>query len=108
MKAQSKAEINRVNEEERRITAGTDYGRQLRLFTLYQATGRDEQGNPLKEPHRHPKEIQRLVKIQLEKEGIRWYNENQWNMDYAVFDNEGHIISVAGRMVDPKTGWYLN
>lgn len=105
-KAQSKTEINRVSREERRISEGTNYSRQLELFALYQATGKDEQGNPLTEPHRHPAEVQRIVKKQLEKEGIRWYNGNQWNMDNCVFDDEGHIISISGRMIDPVTGEY--
>lgn len=107
-KARENAERKRVNEEERRKTEGTNYSRQLTLYARYMATGCDEQGNPLKEPHKHPAETMRIVRKQLESEGIRWYNEVQWNMDTTVFDEEGHVVSIGGHIVDRETGRYLN
>ena len=58
-RAQEKSQDKKIREEYHRINDNTNYSRQIRLFALYQATGKDEQGNPLKEPHKHPKEIQR-------------------------------------------------
>lgn len=84
----------------------TDVLRQMRLYDLF-STGVGLDGKPIEEPHSHPKEIQRLVKIQLEKEGLRYYNKVTWNLDYAVFDDEGHIVSVAGKRANRQTGGYM-
>ncbi len=99
-------ETNKIAKQAYNDYHDTNYDRQLELFAHYQATGRDINGNELIEPHYHPKEVQRLVKNQLEREGIRYINTNQWNLDHCVFDNEGRIVSVAGRRVDRLTKQY--
>jgi hypothetical protein len=82
---------------------GTNTLRQQELYGLfYSGMGLD--GKPLTAPHKCPKEVQRLVKIQLEKEGYRYANDNFWNLDHAVFDDEGNLVTLGGRKVDPLTG----
>jgi len=84
-----------------------NFSRQQDLYSYFSSTGKDLQGNELTEPHGHPKEIQRLVKKQLESEGIRYMNDLNWNLDYCVFDDEGYIVSVAGKRVNRQTGGYM-
>ena len=82
---------------------GTNTSRQQELFGLF-CTGKGLDGKPLTEPHKCYKEVQRLVKIQIEKEGYRYANDNFWNLDHAVFDSEGNLVSLGGRKVNPATG----
>lgn len=82
---------------------GTNFSRQLELYHLF-STGFGLDGKEITAPHKCPKEVQRLVKIQLEKEGIRYHNQNFWNLDHAVFDGEGNLVTLCGRRVSPTTG----
>jgi hypothetical protein len=77
----------------------TNMDRQRELYNLFW-TGKDVNGNEITEPCFHPKEIQRLVKIQMEKEGYRYDNFLNWNLEHAVFNEKGEIVSVAGYKID--------
>lgn len=102
-----KIDNNKIAKQAHEFYHNTNYDRQQELYAYFKTTGKDLQGNDLTEPHWHPKEIQRLVKKQLEAEGIRYINDLNWNLDHCVFDKEGNIVSVAGNRVDRLTGRYI-
>lgn len=81
--------------------------RQMELYRIF-STGYDLEGKPITAPHTNPKDIQWLVKQQIEKEGYRYDNFLNWNLEGAVFNDKGEIISVGGYRVvrDPWENYY--
>ena len=99
-RAKEKAQVNRWERDYHREMDGTNLDRQYHLFSIYSG-GRDENGNKLTEPHKNPQEVYRLVKKQLEKEGIRYYHgEGLSNLRECVFNEKGELVSIAGRKYD--------
>lgn len=96
----------RIDRQERELMSGTDRDRQTRLYVQFLKRGVDVDGNPIKEPHEYPKEAMRLVKRQLEKEGIKYYNYSMWRLDNCIFDDEGHILSCGGYKFNRETGMF--
>lgn len=100
-----KRDLKNAKDHAHKVYHDTNLGRQLDIMQVFNK-GVDLNGNLLSEPHSHPKEVQRLVKKQLEKEGIRYYNEGYWNLDLCAFDNEGNLISCAGKKPNRMTGGF--
>lgn len=98
------AKYEREYEEKRR---GTDLSRQYQLFTLY-ARGVDPQGNRIKEAHKYLPEIRRLVKLQIAKEGLRYYNEGQWNIDNCTFNENNELLTISGKKFDRRLGMVVD
>lgn len=103
-RASEKAQINKWENDYHREMDGTNIRRQDDLFLIY-STGKDEDGNPLTEPHKAPQEVYRLVKKQLEKEGIRYYHgAGRSNLKHCVFNEKGELVSINGHKYDRERG----
>ena len=96
-------DVQRKNEFVDEMYRGKNFQRQHELYKLFYIKGVDVNGQPIREPRYHPKEAQRLVRRQMEKEGWVYDNEGRWNLDYCVFDKDGRIVSIAGEKVVSPT-----
>lgn len=102
-RANDKASRAKYRREWHETYDGTDLEKQYHYFSMF-AGGLDPQGNKIKEAHKYQPEINRLTKLQLEKEGIRYYDKNSWNISKCTFNENNELLTVGGKKFDRRLG----
>ena len=105
-RANDKHNTAQYRKEWHRKYDGTNLEKQYHYAGMF-AGGLDPQGNRIKEAHKYNPEINRLTKLQLEKEGIRYYNENAWNISHCTFGENNELLTVGGKKFDRRLGRIL-
>lgn len=102
-RANDKASRAKYRREWHETYDGTDLKKQYHYAGMF-AGGLDPQGNRIKEAHKYQPEINRLTKLQLEKEGIRYYDKNAWNISKCTFNENNELLTVDGKKFDRRLG----
>lgn len=98
---QQETKSQEIIRQQQAKVAGTNRAYQMKLVALVQMGHSLPDGTTVnKLPHYSVKEASRIVKKYLEeKEGIRWWDGNQYMISNCTFDKDGYLETLAGRKV---------